>query len=377
MARKSQEDKLREMQELAKVRGGDCLSNEYLRNDMKLHWRCNKGHEWQAAADNVKRGGWCPACAAESVKVGIETMQQIAQSHDGVCLSLAYVNAHTKLRWQCSEGHEWDATPDKVKNRKHWCPFCSMVAPGELVQMQQIAQSQGGVCLSLAYVNAHTKLRWQCSEGHQWDASPSNVKRGTWCPICAGHQPGRTYVSPPPLIIEELQQLARERGGECLSTTYTNNRTRLRWRCAAGHEWEATAQSVKQHTHWCPVCSVEAQRLTLADMHQLAQERGGECLSTEYVNAGTNLRWRCVAGHEWGATPSNVKHQGSWCYECQKLTLAEMQELAQKRGGQCLSIEYVNSYTPMLWQCGQGHQWNARPSNVKFGTWCPICAGKQ
>jgi hypothetical protein len=28
-------------------------------------------------------------------------------------------------------------------------------------------------------------LRWQCSEGHTWEARPGNIKFGQWCPVCA------------------------------------------------------------------------------------------------------------------------------------------------------------------------------------------------
>ena len=33
-------------------------------------------------------------------------------------------------------------------------------------------------------------------------------------------------------------------------------------------------------------------------MREAARERGGECLSDDYVNANTKLKWRCAEGHE-------------------------------------------------------------------------------
>ena len=50
--------------------------------------------------------------------------------------------------------------------------------------MQDIAQERGGVCLSKRYVNAHTKLRWKCREGHEWKSRPNGIKNGNWCPEC-------------------------------------------------------------------------------------------------------------------------------------------------------------------------------------------------
>ncbi len=57
-----------------------------------------------------------------------------------------------------------------------------------------------------------------------------------------------------------------------------------------------------------------------------------------------------------------------------KLTIEEMRSIAEERGGKCLSDTYVNAHTSLLWECTKGHQWEARPNNIKSGTWCPYCA---
>ncbi|MCK4388531.1 MAG: NAD-dependent epimerase/dehydratase family protein [Dehalococcoidia bacterium] len=54
---------------------------------------------------------------------------------------------------------------------------------------------------------------------------------------------------------------------------------------------------------------------TIRDMQELASSRGGQCLSTEYVNTKTKLKWKCAFGHEWEATPRLLK-AGHWCPEC-------------------------------------------------------------
>lgn len=59
------------------------------------------------------------------------------------------------------------------------------------------------------------------------------------------------------LTIEEMRDIARSRGGECLSEKYINSKTKLRWRCSEGHEWEAIPNNVKNHHRWCPFCYVE------------------------------------------------------------------------------------------------------------------------
>jgi hypothetical protein len=57
---------------------------------------------------------------------------------------------------------------------------------------------------------------------------------------------------------------------------------------------------------------------TIEEMQALAKKHRGECLSETYAGALNKIRWRCVKGHEWEATPSNVKNAGYWCPECRK-----------------------------------------------------------
>ncbi len=40
-------------------------------------------------------------------------------------------------------------------------------------------------------------------------------------------------------------------------------------------------------------------KLTINDACAIARKRGGLCLSTEYVNANISMRCRCANGHEY------------------------------------------------------------------------------
>ena len=111
-------------------------------------------------------------------------MRELAKSRGGKCLSTEYINANTKLEWMCKEGHRWKAIPDTVKQGS-WCPYCARNIKGTIQEMQELARSRDGKCLSKEYVNANTKLLWECTEGHRWKATPGHIKAGQWCPYCA------------------------------------------------------------------------------------------------------------------------------------------------------------------------------------------------
>jgi hypothetical protein len=354
---------LKKMHELAAEKGGKCLSDKYVDYSTKLRWECGEGHVWEATPQAIKQESWCHECSG-SKRITIEEMQEIAAERGGKCLSDKCVNSSTKLRWECSEGHVWEATPDSIK-QESWCPGCSGSKHLTIEEMQEIATERGGKCLSDKCVNSSTKLRWECGKRHVWEATPDSIKQGNWCLECSGSRH---------LTIEEMQEIAADRGGKCLSDEYVNSSTKLRWECRKRHVWEATPNDIKQGS-WCLECS-GSKHLTIEEMQEIAAERGGKCLSDEYVDSSTKLRWECRKRHVWEATPNDIK-QGSWCLECsgsKHLTREGMQEIAAERKGKCLSDKYVNSSTKLRWECGKGHVWEATPQAIKQGNWCHECA---
>jgi len=84
--------------------------------------------------------------------------------------------------------------------------------------MQELAASKYGKCLSKVYV-IHTKLSWECSQGHAWDAKPNNVSNGTWCPICSK---GKVNDGKRRTIID-LKNYAIKMSGLCLSDELPND----------------------------------------------------------------------------------------------------------------------------------------------------------
>ena len=307
-------------------------------------------------------------------KITIDEMHNLAKNRGGKCLSKQHINARTKLLWECAEKHEWEAIPSSIK-KGTWCPKCAAKKRNDKMkltinEMHQIAKARGGKCLSKSYVNTDTKHLWECSKKHQWEAAPNIIKRGHWCPKC-GAKKSREKMK---LTIAEMRQLAKERGGKCLSKKYVDSNTKLSWECAEKHQWKARPSHIKVG-HWCSKCA-GVEKLTIEEMRQIAKARGGKCLSNNYVNTYTKLLWECAEKHQWETVPGHVR-EGHWCRKCSgfaKLTIAEMHQLAKARGGKCLSKKYVDSNTKLLWECAEKHQWEAQPRSIKAGSWCRICS---
>ena len=176
--------------------------------------------------------------------------------------------------------------------------------------MHELAISRGGVCTSIEYKNSQTKLGWKCSQGHEWKANPNKVQQGRWCPECAKKTNGAYRKH----SLKHFQDFATKRGGKCLTKFYENSAALMSWTCEKGHSWEASGANIIYNKSWCPFCA-GVKRHTIEKFKQLAKERSGECLSSEYINRNTPLLWRCKESHEWRSKPSEIL-SGCWCPQC-------------------------------------------------------------
>ncbi len=212
-------------------------------------------------------------------------MHELAKQNKGKCLSKRYVDIKTKLKWQCSEGHVWEST---TVYRGTWCRKCSSKQTGyfSINDMQAVAKKLGGKCLSKEYVNAKTKMKWQCKEGHKWETTYDTVKQGAWCLICRRAESGKRRQ----IGLQPFKKIAKEKGGELLSEKYLGVTTPHKWKCSCGHIWMATPDAIKNSGTWCPKCGGRM-RKTIEDMQAIAKKHNGKCLSKRYKNQHSRLLW--------------------------------------------------------------------------------------
>ncbi|CAG8623370.1 10608_t:CDS:1 [Paraglomus occultum] len=245
---------------------------------------------------------------SDNRKLGLNVAQDIARSKGGECLSDIYINSHNNLLWKCGQGHTWYASLHNVKKaRGTWCAKCNGCTKLDISIAIDLAQQRKGKCLSKKYINNHMPLLWECSKGHQWSTSLSSVKRlGSWCPYCSGRHS---------CSLDLAKKIANERNGKCLSEQYININKYLLWECNQKHTWYASLHDVKNGNHWCAKCA-KNKPYNLEFVKNIANSRSGECLSENYVNAHTKLMWKCVNGHKWTASLASIMHCNSWCPYC-------------------------------------------------------------
>jgi hypothetical protein len=381
------DEQLAKARDIAASKNGRCLDAEYLSNSEKMLWQCERGHKWRAAFYSVvQAGSWCPTCSAglkeRLVRHTLEILfgvpfkkhrpDWLRNTATGRLMELDGLNPELRLAFEYQGPQHYRVL----------LPFKMDAARLESSQRRDeqkilLCKAHGISLLEIPYTVESEELpEWISNAIKNMPESNRLVSR-----MCDWRSVEPTeWLASDSYSIDELAAFAREKNGKCLSVTYIGVKEKYRWRCANGHEWDATWDSIRNQDSWCPVCCGNVIPDALLDLQTIAESRGGKLVSVNFLGMQKKHRWRCSLGHEWEAKPSHIKHSKSWCPVCAGHVLIEplkqLKDIAEERGGLCLSAQYVSSKTKLRWRCGDGHEWEAVPSSIKVGKWCPICAIK-
>ena len=105
-------------------------------SNRKVWWRCELGHEYQAAvAARTMGGSGCPYCAGRKVLSGFNDLAAMVpevakQWHPTLNGSLTpgmvTPGSHRKVWWECDQGHVWKAAVySRTGPKKCGCPVCA------------------------------------------------------------------------------------------------------------------------------------------------------------------------------------------------------------------------------------------------------------
>ena len=105
-------------------------------SNRKVWWRCEKGHDYQAAVGaRTMSGSGCPYCAGRKVLPGFNdlatlepevTRQWHPALNGALTPQMVTTGSHRKVWWECNLGHVWKATIySRTGPRKCGCPICA------------------------------------------------------------------------------------------------------------------------------------------------------------------------------------------------------------------------------------------------------------
>lgn len=240
---------------------------------------------------------------------------------------------------------------------------------------------------------------WRCEKGHTWQAQVKSRVYGSGCPVCANRtlaQGVNDLATTHPELVPEWHP--DKNGTLTPQDVMAGTRRKVWWRCAEGHEWEATVGS-RVDGRGCPVCAGRKIIPGLNDFASQQPELAREwhetkngALRPDQVAEQSNRKvwWRCGLGHEYEAPISMRVARGSGCPYCagrrvlpgfNDLATLEPKIAAQwyapLNGDLKPDAVTAGARRKVWWQCEEGHVWKAmiysRTGPKKCG--CPICAG--
>ena len=177
------------------------------KSSRRVWWRCERGHEWQAAVYSRTEGSDCPVCCGKVIIPGVNDLEtfdpkiaaQWCREKNGT-LSPQQVSPYSNANvwWQCELGHVWKGRIASRTFAQSGCPYCSnkkvLAGFNDLATAEPKVAAQWHPSLNepleptMVTVGSRKKVWWRCALGHEWKAvvySRAGVQK-CGCPVCAG-----------------------------------------------------------------------------------------------------------------------------------------------------------------------------------------------
>lgn len=166
-------------------RGFTMVDKPYVNSRHRHTYRCSEGHEWKAKFDAVRNSKTgCPTCSDNARKLDISKVEASLAAR-GITLVNGYRNAiSTDTQFSCICGYKWSTTLNSVLNAGSGCKICADNKQKLTVQEINNRLRIRDIKMVGEYINANTKTTFLCKEGHEWAAVPGAILTGNNCPHC-------------------------------------------------------------------------------------------------------------------------------------------------------------------------------------------------
>lgn len=253
------------------------------KSNKKVHWICEKGHEWICTVDKRTSGQNCPYCSNRRVLVGFNDFQTLFpklakewdyESNLGLKPDQVVSGSNKKVYWKCSQcGNHWKASIQARTQRGSGCPKCARIKRGQTRHLSNLEQ-KGGITDQLLLrewnyekngdltpqsvtQGSNQKVWWKCTKcSGEWQAKVLNRANGRGCPYCSNHKilVGKNDLATThPQLVDEWDY---EKNGAITpqSITYGSGK-KIWWKCPLGHSYHATPLHRTNGNTNCPICN--------------------------------------------------------------------------------------------------------------------------
>ena len=237
--------------------------------------------------------------------------------------------ANKKVWWRCKNGHTWKTTLNIRVCQGTGCPACprrrviqvadgrNLAACNPSLASEWHPDKNGDLRPHDVRPQSNQKIWWQCSKGHEWHATVASRAAGSGCPYCYGRFASKTNN-----LANKYPELVKEWDHEKNKGFHPSDFTphvgkKVWWRCKKGHSYQALIYNRSRNKSGCPICAQDANRKhSIKEIEEIAKRHGGKCLSDKYTNCRFKIKLSCKEGHIWETRADSILYTDKWCPYC-------------------------------------------------------------
>lgn len=372
----------------------------------KVWWRCRKGHEWQQKIYHRNNGVNCPVCSSERNtsfpefalfyyinKVGEEVFHSYKEN--GYELDIYIPSRKIAVEYDGFFWHKKKTKKDREKNR-----LCKRDGI-KIYRIREGLSSLNDISIDYVISKDNRKDLEKIITDVIYDIFDNKIdvdlNRDSF-----EIENMRWYVEKTSSLASTNHQIViewnYEKNGKLKPEYFApNSNKKVWWKCAKGHEWQATIQN-RNKGSGCPYCFGRNAIMGENDLQtvnpNLANEwnyekNSGLTPMNVLPNSEMKVWWKCTNGHEWQASVGN-RNKGKGCPYCSGKKVLKgyndlcsvIPQLAQEwhptKNGNTRPCDVTKgSNKKVWWKCRKGHEWQALICHRSQGSGCPYCSGKK
>ena len=156
--------------------------------------------------------------------------------------------------WRCGQGHSFQRAP-RMMLRDASCPTCGVATTSFAAEYAGLAKlwhpdKNGQVTPSDIDARHAGSCWWRCEKGHSFQRAPLQMVHEAGCPHCA--LAGESLAAKHPPLAAEWHP--DKNGDIAPDQVHADHMMTAWWRCAKGHEFQATVRSRVRGSQRCPIC---------------------------------------------------------------------------------------------------------------------------
>lgn len=237
-------------------------------SDMKVWWKCSKGHEWSTRVRNrtIYKTN-CPICSRKnSINLNLlESYPELLKEWDydlNKDIDPLNISSKTiKYWWKCDKGHEFSSSINsRIKGKI--CPICEKekntisFSDKYPLYMKEWDFDKNDINPYESLPLSHDIVYWKCKLGHSWKTPLYLRLRGTKCPICLNKvvEPGFNDLGT--IRSDVAKEWDYSKNKDLLpSNVLSGSRMKVWWKCEFGHSYFASIVNRTKYNSKCPICN--------------------------------------------------------------------------------------------------------------------------